>query len=59
MSREVSSEEKSWREDEPTRVMPLTLPKMARSDVATAFVVILLLNLVWAVAIVLVVYATR
>jgi len=50
------SEEREWREGD-TQVMP---PRVqTRSDVAVAFVVVLMLNVVWAVTIVLVVYATR
>jgi len=50
------SEEREWREGD-TRIMP---PKVTtRSDVATAFVVVLLLNFIWAAAIVAIVFATR
>jgi len=50
------SEERDWREGE-TKIMP---PRVTtRSDVAVAFVVVLALNVVWAAAIVAVVFATR
>ena len=50
------SEEREWREGD-TQVMP---PRVqTRSDVAVAFVVVLLLNFIWAAAIVAIVFATR
>jgi len=52
------SEEKLWREGD-TMVKPMNLPKQVRSDVATAFLVVLVLNFVWAAAIVAIVFATR